>query len=697
MISMKRIAALKAVFVLAVWCGLPAAHEASAQSADSVGAALPRDSLVSLREITVTALRAPVVLERAPYALTAAPTPLARERTGLSLSDAAFGVPGLQIDNRFNYAQGERVTVRGFGGRAQFGVRGVRILLDGIPMTLPDGQSTLNNIDPGSLARIEVLRGPAAALYGNAAGGVLLLESARPFPGARWGQEAGAVAGAHGLLRTALSAGGEGRRLDYHASFTRLAFDGYRDFNAARNYYGNARVGVRGRRSTGQIVFNAARYDAQNPGSLSDSLLRADRRQAYRNNVLQQTGEEGRQLQAGAGYRRTLGRGFLEAAAYATHRAIDNPIPPRIIDLSRRAGGVRLLRHLEAGRFALTTGLEVEGQQDRRENYANQQGVRGALVLDQEERVAVQSAFARLGARLGGRAYVAGGLRADRFRFRAADFLVGPGNPDDSGRRTLTAWSPTVGFTYEAPRRLNLFANASTAFETPTTTELANQPDGAGGFNQTLAPQRTRSAEAGVRSTRGQTRGAEAAVFAAYTRDALIPFEIPQAPGRQYYRNAGAVERRGVEASVWAAPSEERAYRLAVTWLRVAFRDYRVGAADYAGNALPGIAPLQAHGYALHPLGRFVQGHIGLRYQHRYYVNDANTARTPAYFLADLGLTGRGLRFGRLEALPRLGVSNAFGARYNTSVVINAAGGRYYEPGPGRMWYAGLRLRAEGP
>ncbi|HEX2190139.1 MAG TPA: TonB-dependent receptor, partial [Longimicrobiaceae bacterium] len=464
--------------------------------------------VVRLDTLAVRVLRTPLPLLRAPYAVSVVEgDELRRARPGLALDEALAGIPGVQVDNRFNYALGERISVRGFGARAQFGVRGVRVLVDGIPATLPDGQTTLNHVDVGALGRAEVVRGPASALWGNASGGVVHLATAPP-PAVPLGAEGRVVAGGDGLLRSQGTVGGSSGGWSYRAGGTRLRYGGYREHSEAENTLLHGEVSRRGGRSELRLVLSAVRYDALNPGSLSDSLLRVDRARAFARNVLQRTGEEGSQAQAGLAWRLRTGAGTLEAAAYGVAREIDNPIPTTIIDLERRGGGVRAAWSaalpLGGRELRWTAGAEAEAQRDRRMNFANAAGERAALELDQRERVTGTAAFAQAAVPLAPRLEALGSLRWDRVRFGVDDRLPAtPENPDDSGARTLDAWSPALGLTLAATDALSLYANAATAFETPTTTELANRPGGAGGFNPGLEPQRTMSYEAGAKGRLG--------------------------------------------------------------------------------------------------------------------------------------------------------------------------------------------------
>ncbi|HEX5727653.1 MAG TPA: TonB-dependent receptor [Longimicrobiaceae bacterium] len=654
--------------------------------------------VVSIDTLAVRVLHTPLPAARAPYAVSAVAGPeLRRGKPGLTLEEALLAVPGVQVDNRYNWALGERISIRGFGARTQFGVRGVRVLVDGIPATLPDGQTTLNHVDPALLGRAEIIRGPASALYGNAAGGVIRLSSVEP-PAVPFASEYRVVAGGDGLLRLQSTAGGRTRGLAYHGALTRVAFGGYRDHAEAVSTLFSAGLAYRGRRDEVRLALGAVGYDALNPGSLPDSLLRRDRTQAFARNVAQRTGEEGRQGQLGVTWQHALGNGSLEVAAYALAREIDNPIPTAVIDLRRRVAGARAAwsgaHDGGALRLRWTAGAEVDHQHDDRRNFANEAGERGTLALDQVERVTGAAAFAQAVASLG-RVDVLGAVRYDRFRFSARDELATAGNPDDSGARTLHALSPTLGVTLAVGRGVSLYANVATAFETPTTTELANRPTGAGGFNPELDPQRTTSGEAGVKGRAGPRATFELAAYRARVRDALVPFEVEGAPGRQFFRNAGEAVHRGVEASVAVAPLPWLGARAAYSWTDARFGRYQVGGEDLRGNRVPGIAPhrLEATLSAVAERGPFAA--LDVRWLDRVPVadtDDEGLLASPAYTVADLRAGWQEARLERIGVRPFVGVTNLFGVDYNTSVTVNAFGGRFYEPGPGRGWYVGADL-----
>lgn len=657
---------------------------------------VPDSAARRLDEIVVTAAGMPTAIGNAAYAVARNGTDVTRRaRAGLGLSEPLHAIPGVQVDNRYNHALGERITVRGFGARTQFGVRGVRVMVDGIPATMPDGQTTLNHLDLGTIESVEVVRTPMAALFGNASGGVIAIRTAAP-PAAQLAISSRLVTGSDGLMRRQLGTGGTTSAGSYLVHAGRLDYDGYRAHNSAGNRYFAARTNSSVGPASLRLTFHHVSYDALNPGALPDSILQRDRSAAFPSNVAQNTGESGRHSQAGVKVERALARYVLTTSAHFVRRKLDNPIPPRIIRLSRRAGGARVslgTAPSEAARLSWDAGVETAVQRDDRLNYANIAGEPGELTLSQEEQVRSNAVFLAARSQLTDRALLQVGLRGDITTFSVADRLINPFNPDDSGDRRMSSWNPSFGVAVRAAGETRIFLNLGTAFETPTTTELANRPDGAGGFNPGLEPQKTRSIEAGLN---GVTRlfYYQAVLYESRVTGALVPFEIPATPGRQYFRNAAATRHRGAELMVGGRVRGWAEARGAYTWTDARYRDYMLEGTSHDGKRLPGVAP-----HRIETLVRIASRRAFMdlesRYQARVPTNDANSAHSGAYAIhgARAGLTK--MRWARLAGSPFLGIENLFDRKYNSSVVVNAAGGRYYEPGPGRTLYVGLDLTAE--
>lgn len=683
---------------------LSAAFRASGAQSDTTR---PRADTAFLSPTTVTVLRTTLDLSRAPFALGVTNRDeIQRGKPGLALDEALAGIAGVQVDNRFNYALGERISIRGFGARAQFGVRGVRVLLDGIPMTLADGQTSLNNVDVASVARAEVVRGPASALHGNAAGGVIQLESdgAERISVRSPGGDVRTVIGADGLERYHLSTQLLGGKNSLAMSAARLSFGGYRDWNDARNDHASVRVARESERRELALIANWVDYNAHNPGALAQSVLDTNRRVAVpANKNTFKTGESGRQIQIGASWRQQIGGAELELSTHGLGRRVDNPIPQRIVVIDRHAGGSRLVLsgapRVGGGGVRLSAGTEHQWQSDRRQNFVNVNGGRGADTLDQNERVENRAFFTQAALDIAPDWLLMFGVRYDRIRFEAFDRLIAPGNPNDSGDRTMSAASPSIGLSWSATPLVTFYSNYSTSFETPTTSELANQESGAGGLNPTLEPQRTRSVEAGINGRvrlPGLAGSYQLAAYDARVRDALIPFEVATLPGRQYFRNAGSTKNKGIESAASLVLPWRLSLRAAFTYTDTRFDQYAATTGTttttFDGKRVPGVARNRADATLSYQPAKFFFD-VETRASSAIPVNDANSAHSPSYVVHSLRAGLRELRAGALEFAPHVGVLNLFDRDYNTSVVVNAFGSRYYEPGPPRSLYGGVTAR----
>jgi iron complex outermembrane recepter protein len=706
---------LSAILLLAV-TGVPASAGTpeGLQAAPARADTLPRDPLpgdtidpIPVPGVVVNILRSPVRMDRAPFAVSVIREEMRdRGRSASSIEEALHGLPGVQVQNRFNAAVGEQISVRGFGARSQFGVRGIRVFVDGIPATLPDGQSSLDHLDLGSLGRVEALRGPGAAMYGNASGGVLNFQTRSPSE-APIRQEIRFVEGDHGMRRLQATTSGTLDERDYLVSFSRYDWDGFRTRigGSPGDVYGQTfREQVNATFRTPlfggemRLVANHLWLDAENPGSLSRADFELGDRRAFPGNVNQRTGKTVRQTQGGVSWSGPLGGRGLELSLYGVRRDLSNPIPAAIVDLDRVAGGIRALLRTDqmgpTGSIWWAVGFEVDVQNDERFNFRNQGGERGDLTLDQEEQVLGGAVFVQALLPINDVLDVMTGLRYDRIRFRADDrFPRGPEDPVGTGARTLDSASPSFGLHASFDRALGVYMNLSTAFETPTTTELANRPDGAGGFNPDLDPQVGITGELGARGLLGDVAAWELSVFHTALHNELVPFEVETAPGRTYFRNSGRSQREGVEAALQFSPDPAVSTRFVVSTNRARFRTYTVGDQDFSGNRVPGVAPWRAEAILRVGPGRW---YAELRGESVAAIpaNDANDAQAeiPARRLLDARFAIHDVRVLRVELSPFLGVTNVFDRAYVSSVAVNAFGGRFFEPGPGRSLYVGASL-----
>jgi iron complex outermembrane receptor protein len=679
---------------------------------DTTGVAtLPTVVVTVTRDVARTALELPFAITR--FNLDS----LRPGLRNLSADETLMLVPGVSVANRNNPTQDPRIAVRGFGARAAFGVRSVRILRDGIPLTLPDGQTPTDYLDLASVGSVEVIRGSASALYGNAAGGVVDFRSSEP-PGNRVALELRALTDREGLDRWSGGLGGTLSRLRYQALATRTEQDGYRRYARQKTTHGTARL--LHRIGETDVAWQAQLFSmpvAENPGALTAAEMSEDPRQAAALSLVKRARKEVSQGQLSVTASRSLAGGEITGSLYGGTRDLDNPLTFAVVAIDRTTLGASL-RVTSIGfgsRHRLSAGVDVQRLDDDRKNFENCNGVttptsfcpradtveRGAIRLDQQEVITSVGPFLRDEIALGENVQLHAGLRADYVIFDVEDrFIVpsGPGqNPDDSGRRTLRSLSPIAGLLARVGTLTSLYANVSTAFETPTATELANRPEGAGGINQDLDPQYATTFEVGLKGIFATTLRYDIAGFTTGVRDELIPFEVPGGGGRRYFRNAGRTTRRGMEAGLELIAGHAT-IASAYSYSDFRFDDYVVTIGDvverYDDNRIPGVPRHQFQAsvtldYREGDLRLFATAE-GLA-SSRVLVDDANTAAARGWTVANVRF-GLELPGDALSSTAIASVQNVFNQRYAGSVVVNAAGGRYYEPAPERTVTLGFSL-----
>ena len=655
--------------------------------------------MIPLDSVLVTVLRSSDELARTPYAVSVqSGQSLQRGNTGFSLDEALQGIPGLQVQNRYNYTVGERISIRGFGARSQFGARGIKILVDGIPATMADGQSTLDHLDIGSLGRAEVMRGPAAAIYGNGSGGVLSFRTITP-PDVPLRQEAKAVFGDNGLMRFQSTTSGTQKETSYLVNVSHLTYDGFRTVAADNSLYGgatrlnvNTQLGVKA--GGGSLLFTGNFFDlaGESAGGLNRTDMYVNESVNARGyNIKQNARKDVHQGQLGITWTGPLGDFNAEFVGWGLFRRMDNPIPPRIIDLARNAYGVRAVVSTESsgepGEVTWRAGFDLDFQRDDRVENSNNGGAKGALTKDQLEAVTASGLFVQAAVTLTESASLLSGLRYDRFDFEVTDRLG-----TESGTRVMDALSPTVGVVVEASPSLSVFTNIATSLATPTTTELANQPDGSSGFNPNLNPQTGHTGEIGFRGQASSRFGYEMSLFRSKLRNELVPFETAAQDGRVFHRNAGKSTNRGLEASARAV-LEDLFAQLSYTLVDAKFDEFEVDGEVFDGNFIPGLASHRLEGLLrfTSPVGPWYAEVRG-DYIGKIYTNDANGSDTEAqsYTLWDLRTGLARQRVGNIEVSPFVSVTNIFDKVYSAAVAVNAYGGRFFEPGPKRSFSLGL-------
>lgn len=656
---------------------------------------------ITFDEIQVSALRIATPSLQQPFSIaTYRAGTLQETRQQLSLQEYLFQVPGLFSLNANNYAQDLRISIRGFGARSAFGIRGVKIVVDGIPETTPDGQGQIDNLNIGIIERMEVLKGPSSALYGNASGGVIQIYTRDNFE--QNFLNAGVTFGSFNMQQYQLSGGlvqGNTRAI-LQGTHTRT--DGYRMQSKLENTNFNARVFHDfSQRSKINFQLNYANSPiGDDPGGINANDVIEDRRQARDQNVRFRAGESVAQLKIGSQYEYEFDDNkSLQFYGFYSNRNFEGRLPiggDGWIELQRayygQGGHFKTRKTLRNGSNTFQIGYEWAVQRDDRRRFANNEGVKGDLKLDQIE------GFSAVGLYLldhlsFNRWLFSFGLRYDWNRLTADDQFRIDG--DQSGSRNLSALNPSLGINFEVTDNLHLYGSYRTSFETPSLSELSANPSGAAGFDPDLQSQKADNYELGFKGLLGNDLDFDLTFFHINTTNDLVPFELEAFPGRTFFRNAGSTVRDGVELWLRYQLSRQFSLRGSYTYSDFKYDEYSIDEEEFSGKLLPAIPP---HFLTLQAAFENESG-LNLRLQHRwtaeFYANDANTATEPAYQVTDLSLSYR-LLMKRTTMTPFLGINNIFDTEYSDNVRINAFGGRYYEPAPGINFYGGIRWNLVG-
>ncbi|MFT4246870.1 MAG: TonB-dependent receptor [Pseudomonas sp.] len=696
-----------------LWCGLLAAGLAPGLRAEA-----PDDRTPTLAAVQVEAARVQGVDDfDLPASLTA--VSIGRDFGGRAaqVSEVLGGIPGVVARERQNYAQDTQLSIRGFGARSTFGVRGVRLYVDGVPATMPDGQAQLSHFNVLGAERIEVLRGPFSALYGNSSGGVVQLWSADGQEGDPWRLRT--TYGSYGTSSTGAQLLGQQGRVHYNVAANHFETEGWRDHSRARRDSLNARFGIDlAERSRLDLVFNYLDApDAQDPLGLTRAQVQADPRQATAVAYQYDTRKSVRQAQAGAVFTQRYDTQTLRLMAYAGQREVEQyqSIPKATQANSLHAGGVIDLDGGYGGADArwawhgawlgrpleLTAGANLDRQRQHRTGYENfvgdTLGVKGALRRDQRDTVENVDQFAQAWWQWSERWSALLGLRHSQVHFRSRDHYITASNPDDSGSRDYAATTPVAGVVFRVAGDLRLYASAGRGFETPTFNELGYRSDGNAGLALNLAAARSRNYETGAKWHSRSGARLELALFRADTDDELAV--ASNTNGRSTYHNIGRTRRQGAELD-WLQPlGQTQQLQLAYSFLDATVRDGYLTCVSSgcatpttlvaAGSRLPGV-PRQQLSARWQWQPSAWQFALEAEAYGDTVANDLGSAVAPGYALLNLeAARSWATAHGNLRAFAR--IDNLLDRDYIGSVIVNDGNGRYYEPGPSRGYTVGLQ------
>ncbi|HEV7123411.1 MAG TPA: TonB-dependent receptor [Rhodanobacter sp.] len=703
---------LPAAFALAL-LSLPAAHAQQTVPAKTKQTALPA---TTLPVIVVTATRIPEPAFDVPASITAVQIGNPRDDApNINASEYLRQVPGVLARDRQNYAQDEQISIRGFGSRSTFGVRGVRVYTDGIPATMPDGQGQVSNFDFDGADRIEVLRGPFSALYGNSSGGVIQIFTA---DGSVPPEILGSVgAGSNGVWRADAGARGTNGGFGYNLDLSEFHTDGYRDHSRAKRVNGNAKldfkIGSHGKLTL--LVNTVSMPEALDPQGLTREQFQSDPRQASPSALKFNTRKSVHQAQGGAVYTQKLGDGqSLQLLAYYGHRTVQqflsvpvgaqkNPLSSGgVVDLDTKYGGTDL-RWTWKGDLAgqpldLAAGVAFDRENQLRLGYENfvgaTVGVVGALRRNEQDNVYNIDQYAQGSWHFAPRWSLTLGARHSVVRFSSLDHYITAANPNDSGRVAYGSTSPVAGLMFYAKPDWHVYASYGRGFATPTFSELGYRADGSG-LNFALRPSRSRNGEIGSKWLFGGGGNLDITLFEADTSGETGV--LSSLGGRTIYQNVGSSRRRGVEAGLHVPLGGDWTLDAAYTYLDARFLDAFGNCSGSSGCTVPADARMPGVPRQLLNTGLRWGGatgwHAGLQIDAAAAVSadDAGTIIAPGYVIAGANV-GYVLNTARYQIVPFARIDNLFDLKYVGSVIVDQSSGGSFEPAPGRTFFLGVKV-----
>ncbi|HEY4636227.1 MAG TPA: TonB-dependent receptor [Rhodospirillales bacterium] len=643
----------------------------------------------------------------------------------VNASEMLMKAPGVVANTRQNYAQDLQISIRGFGARSTFGIRGIRLYADGVPLTQPDGQGQANIMDLGSAGSMEVMRGPFSALYGNAAGGVI--QTFTEDGPARPTLTANGWYGSFGTSKVGLKFGGQEGDVNYIGDLSRFQTGGYRDHSAATRstFNGKVKYTVDADSSLAITLNMLDQPQTQDPLGLSKQQFLQNQRQVDSSATNFNTRKSQTNYQSGLVYERKIGNDdTLRATGYAGKRLVDQflAVPVGAQTPANSGGGEIGLDNLFGGfdgrwthkgslidrDYTVTLGANYDILSQLRQGWENfvtaggttVLGVRGRLRRDETDTVYNVDQYLQAEWVLAERWILSAGFRHDNINFDSEDHFVNiiAGNGNDSGHITFDSITPVAGLVFKAAPEVNLYASFGEGFETPAISELAYSPGGAAGLNTGLKPSESRSYEIGVKAMMWKMLRTNVALFKTATQNDLSV--LSNNGGRTVYQNVDKTSRKGIEVSLDGYWGDGFSSLVSFTYLNAEFDSpFKTCTASGcstanvpvpAGNKIPGIPAKTFYGEIQWESG---DGGVSTAVEGRYvsavYANDTNTETADPYGLLNWRMVLK-QELGALRLSEFLRIDNLLDEVYAGSVIVNEGSSRFYESGTPRSFMVGL-------
>jgi len=676
-------------------------------------AAAAADRAAPLAPVVVTATRTPRIQLDVPASVDVVDQQqLTDAQLRVNLSEGLARVPGLVILNRQNYAQDLQLSIRGFGARSSFGERGVRLYVDGVPASFPDGQGQVSHFPLNAADHVEVLRGPFSALYGNSSGGVVALTTdLKPQP---TDLDVSFAYGGFNTFRVGFDGKGGQDANAFNLDADRFRTDGYRTHSAVRRDSTNL-AALLGDTPLGKAkIFINALYmpsaqDAMGltsaqaaaaPNAASPQALQFNTRKATHQNTI------GTTLDSNLGPLLLTSTAWLGSRDVTQYQAIPTTTqaaptsPGGVIQFNRDFGGTDLRLTYARGAWTTSGGLDYERMNERRKGFNNfvgtALGIEGTLRRDEMNVVTALAPYLQTEWRIADQWIADAGVRSSRVKIDNTNQLLGNGAP--SSTLSFTGVEPTAGLVYRITPRFSAYASYGRGFETPTLNELAYRPDGNPGLNTALQAARSNNGEIGFKAALAPTLHYTLALFDTHTKSDLVV--QTNSGGRSSYSNVGRTRRRGVEASLDWSLTPRWSTALGVQAIKATFSSafLTCAAAPCTTPTLPVAGGNKLPGVPARTLFAELKYHPGpadltleVRASSKLYADDRNTDSAPGYAIADFAIA-KTLDLGRYKPRVFGRIDNLAGNTYIGSVIVNESNSRYFEPSPGRTWLVGMDL-----
>lgn len=644
-----------------------------------------------LKEVTISSSRLPFNATDVPMSITLLDSLMINDSNqNLSVKEYLQQVPGVYVQNANNFAQDARISIRGFGAAARFGVRGIKLIVDGIPETTPDGTGQLDNLNLDLISKMEIIRGSASSLYGNASGGAIIVTSDFDFQ--KNFIKSTSTIGSFGFYSQSFTGGIKSKRTTYNAHVRLFGSDGYRAHSQFKQV--NTRLAVNHQFSNKLSAVILAEYvdspEAQDAGGLTIEETELDFAQARDRNVTLDAGEAITQEKLGASLKWDWSSNKqLNTYVFYNRRTFDGKLPivpaggTGIIELERNYVGIGNSLSIKKNKHSIKLGYDLLSQKDQRSRFDNVEGQRGDLGLQQEE------SFLNFGWYLLDyieldKWYFSGGVRYDINRLQVDDQFVS--NGDDSDEIDMNNWSYQVGVGRVLSPSWQVFVNHSTNFETPALNQLSNRPDNSGGF-ENLDPATASSFETGIKWKKNDLKG-EIVGFITKTKNELVPYELSS---QTFYRNTGSTLRKGIELAMNYTSEFWRA-NLTSTITDFTYDSYIQEGDTLDGFTLAGIPKTWGSLNLVATPTKSWEISLPISFVGSMQADSENTVQVDDYFM--LAFTARyKTQFKNIAIEPYFGINNLTNQTYFDNIRINPFGNRFYEPAPGRNFYVGLVLK----